>query len=66
MEKKFKRELIKKVMKNLLKISIGLVLMGSLTSCVIYPDNYSGNEQYYDPYYQGGSKDLRSEKRLLL
>ena len=41
-------------MKKLIKISLGVAVAMSLSSCVIYPDNYSGNEQYYEPFYQNG------------
>ena len=41
-------------MKNLLKISLSILIAGTLTSCVVYPDGYSGNEQYYDSSYQNG------------
>ena len=36
-------------MKNLIKIGLGLVLMGSLTSCIAYTDGgYGGNYPYND------------------
>lgn len=41
-------------MKKIFTAAIALMMLGSLTSCLVYPDNYSGNEQYYNPYYYNG------------
>ena len=38
-------------MKNILKMTAGLLLGFSLTSCAVYSDNYGA---YGDPYYDNG------------